>query len=155
MDQIHLDPQDKLPPHPPHPSDTLSTKHPPPTGQKSVCAPPPRIISGTALRQYLNFTRAKLRHAFRLAASLNKDRSRKKSWYSRINVVATRLGFLPSRSLCSFNHGQPISWMSDGQSFAKDSTVHRPPSALLATLSFRAHKSEALPTFLVSSSLML
>ena len=31
----------------PHPSDT-STKHPPPTGQKSACAPP-RIISGTAL----------------------------------------------------------------------------------------------------------
>ena len=25
----------------PHPSDTLSTKHPPPTGQKSVCGPPP------------------------------------------------------------------------------------------------------------------
>ena len=24
----------------PHPSDTLSTKHPPPTGQKSVCGPP-------------------------------------------------------------------------------------------------------------------
>ena len=35
MDQICLDPQDKLPLHPPHPSDTLSTKHPPPTGQKS------------------------------------------------------------------------------------------------------------------------
>ena len=49
MDQIHLDPQDKLtPPIPwtglvrenPHPSDTLSTKHPPPTGQKSACGPP-------------------------------------------------------------------------------------------------------------------
>ena len=38
MDQICLDPQDKLPP-PRHPSDT-STKHPPPTGQKSACAPP-------------------------------------------------------------------------------------------------------------------
>ena len=34
----------------PHPSDTLSTKHPPPTGQKSACGPPlPRIISGTAV----------------------------------------------------------------------------------------------------------
>ena len=46
MDQIHLDPQDKL-----HPSDTLSTKHPSPPriGQKSACGPPPRIISGTAL----------------------------------------------------------------------------------------------------------
>ena len=38
MDQILLDPQDKLPP--PHPSDT-STKHPPPTGQKIVCGPHP------------------------------------------------------------------------------------------------------------------
>ena len=38
MDQIRLDRQDKLPPHP---SDTLSTKHPPPTtGQKSACGPP-------------------------------------------------------------------------------------------------------------------
>ena len=36
---------------PPHPSDTLSTKHPPPTGQKRACGPPTplRIISGTAL----------------------------------------------------------------------------------------------------------
>ena len=25
----------------PYPSDTLSTKHPPPTGQKNVCGPPP------------------------------------------------------------------------------------------------------------------
>ena len=47
MDQIRLDPQDKWTPHP---SDT-STKHPPLTGQKSACGPPPtlRIISGTAL----------------------------------------------------------------------------------------------------------
>ena len=36
-----------------HPSDTLSTKHPPPTGQKSACAPP-RIISGTALSDALD-----------------------------------------------------------------------------------------------------
>ena len=42
-------PQDKLPLHP-HPSDTLSTQHPPSTGETSVCAPPPRIISGTALK---------------------------------------------------------------------------------------------------------
>ena len=39
MDQIRLDPQDKLPPTP-QPSDTLSIKHPPPTGQKSACGPP-------------------------------------------------------------------------------------------------------------------
>ena len=37
MDQIRLDPQDKLTPHP---SDTLSTKHPP-TGPKSACGLPP------------------------------------------------------------------------------------------------------------------
>ena len=48
MDQICLDLQDKLPPTP-HPSDTLSTKHPTPTGQKSACGPLLlRIISGTA-----------------------------------------------------------------------------------------------------------
>ena len=48
MDQIRLDPQDKLP-HP-HPSDTLSTKHlSPHRTKKSACGPPPRIISGTAL----------------------------------------------------------------------------------------------------------
>ena len=32
-----------------HPSNMFSRKHPPPTGQKSACCPPPRIISGTAL----------------------------------------------------------------------------------------------------------
>ena len=42
MDEMCLDPQDKLPPQPPHPSDMLSTKHsPPPTGQRSACGPPP------------------------------------------------------------------------------------------------------------------
>ena len=42
MDQICLDPQDKLPPPHPTPSD-MSTKHPPPpTGQKSACGPPPQ-----------------------------------------------------------------------------------------------------------------
>ena len=47
MDQICLDPQDKLT-TPPHPLDT-SRKHPPPTGQICACGPPPplRIISGT------------------------------------------------------------------------------------------------------------
>ena len=47
MDQIRLDPQDKLPP--PHPSDTLSTKHPPPPQDKKSACTPLRIISGTAL----------------------------------------------------------------------------------------------------------
>ena len=51
MDQICLDSQDKLPPTP-HPLNTLSTKHSPPTGQKSACSPP-RIISGTALTKGL------------------------------------------------------------------------------------------------------
>ena len=50
VDQIHLDPQDKLTPTPPpqtglvrktpNPWDVLSTKHPPPTGQTSVYGPP-------------------------------------------------------------------------------------------------------------------
>ena len=51
MDQIRLDPQDKLTPpptHPPgqdwsessrHPSDTLPTKHPPSTGQQKCLRP--------------------------------------------------------------------------------------------------------------------
>ena len=41
MDQICLDPPGQVTSHPPHPSDTLSTKHPPPTGQKSACGPAP------------------------------------------------------------------------------------------------------------------
>ena len=49
MDQICLDPQDKLLPTHPHPSDTLSTKHPPLPQDKKVSAPPLRIISGTVL----------------------------------------------------------------------------------------------------------
>ena len=50
-----LIPRTSYPP-PPHLSDTLSTKHPPPTGQKSACGPPPRIISGTALRPTAGMT---------------------------------------------------------------------------------------------------
>ena len=52
MDQIRLDPQDKLPPTP---RDTLPTKHPPPPNRtKKVPAahPTPRIISGTALMMW-------------------------------------------------------------------------------------------------------
>ena len=53
-------PPGQVTPHPPHPLDTLSTKHPPPTGQKSACGPPTpedTVISGTALmlQQYCSF----------------------------------------------------------------------------------------------------
>ena len=50
MDQICLDPQDKLPLHPP-PLGHIVNKTPPPPPDKKVFAadPPLRIISGTAL----------------------------------------------------------------------------------------------------------
>ena len=47
MDQIHLDPQDKLPPHPP-PFGHIVNKTPS-THRTRKCLRPPRIISGTAL----------------------------------------------------------------------------------------------------------
>ena len=41
MDQIRLDPQDKLPPTPPRLRHIVNkTPFPPPTGQKSACGPP-------------------------------------------------------------------------------------------------------------------
>ena len=52
MDQIHLDPQDKLPPHPP-PLGHIVNKTPSTHRTKKVFAAPPplplRIISATAL----------------------------------------------------------------------------------------------------------
>ena len=49
MDQICLDPQDKLPLHSP-PLGHIVNKTPSPPPDKKLFAPPPRIISGTALR---------------------------------------------------------------------------------------------------------
>ena len=50
MDQICLDPQDKLPPPSTPRTHCQQNTLPPPTKQKSACLPPtPRIISGTVL----------------------------------------------------------------------------------------------------------
>ena len=69
MDQIHLDPQDKLPPHPP-PLGHIVNKHPPPTGQQVFAPPPPRIISGTAL----NHREVASRQSYRMLTSAGRNR---------------------------------------------------------------------------------
>ena len=51
MDQIHLDPQDMLPPHPP-PLGHIVNKTPSTHTTKKCLQPPLRIISGTALSHW-------------------------------------------------------------------------------------------------------